>query len=71
MEAVKFLRVVKLGAKALGATVEEYWEDLAMRLEIEREGFEDFRALVTRPAAPEVALAERDASILIDYVVVR
>ena len=65
VDAVKFLRAMKLGEKALGARAEEYCADFAVKLERARaeEGYETFIAEVTRPAAPAVALAERDASI--------
>ena len=56
---------MKLGEIALGARAEGCCADLEVRLERAREGYETFiHAEVTRPAAPEVALAERDASIV-------
>lgn len=62
---MKFLRVMKLVERALGAKAEEYCVDFAVKLERVRaeEVCETFIAEVTRPAAPAVALAERDASI--------
>ena len=40
-------------------------EEEEIRLATEREGYEVLKALVTRPAATEVALADRDASIVV------
>lgn len=65
VDAVKFLWVMMLAVIALGAKAKECCADLEVKLERAREGYETFiHAEVTRPAAPEVALAERDASIV-------
>lgn len=67
MDDVKFLRAMKLGVTALGVRAEEHCADFAVKLERVRteEGYETFIAKVTRPAAPAVAPAERDASIAV------